>query len=1010
MRKRLRRLKNAVTCNILFITIIATAFLYQCSRPTSLKRLQEAIMAENTERKQVLHQLEEYYLTMSIPDTIRLLVFEDIDSLIKKSKEVTPRINVKANPEANIYKIETILKDTLRAAIIACVRGDNNTFESIIHRALLCAMKVDSLTENNYWIPHVIKVADFDSCQGMNWLVADRAASLCFTYHNNASTYKAAEKLAALSLQYLEFVEDERIRLDIMQRIQVMLYNFQSYFELSYALAERAIQKSKALKYHLRTTGLTYNYANALCLAGQNQLAYEKFKEVINKSDKFASIPIMMDYRILGRLGIIHVYWQLGEYEKGISVCEELSRFPLYNEDKIILHIEQGLIHQKLGNFETAENEYKKSLLLAEHENDVPNQIASCNNLGWMNHNLYEYGLADSFYYAALNLIDNKMPESLEMRCKVLIGIADLRAEQGELEDFDKYASEVNELVESINLPNAKAEILRAFGRLYLKTKNMNEAANYFVRAIALYEKYNLLLFCLETKIDLVKCFIGLNKYQDAKQLLEEVYEKADEISDALRLIDAIGLMAELEGKLGNIENAIQISNKLERKIEDLSRKFTDRYNLTIFLQRSYDYLKKAAIYEIEGGRIDSAFVKLDQAKARALKTSLPSSIVDNVIGKTGLKSPLALDSIKMNMKAGQLLISYLLGEEKIYAFVLSNQGLELFEKSVNKEDLRKLTNNYLKSINKTISLFDNGKTDDFSTHYDSVAIFSKELYGVLINWQELEKSIQHADITYIIPDDFIFGIPFSCLMNSNKNESQFLIQQTAIVNLPSATFLQLNQSDTKNDIRNKRVLFIVDRSFEGAKDFIKFIREQFSFAEELVINKAVIKKEDVISKLNEGFEIYFFYGHSSANFKIPDLSYLRLNLVPGVDSSETAIKFLISDLKKVDWSRAESVFLLGCETAPGRLRKGTGLAGIQQTILTLGAQEVFACLWKVDSQLSDPLFKDFIKYWVQNKNLAIALQLMQINTIRNYFDDPYYKKPHPYIWGPFTISRAASY
>ena len=844
----------------------------------------------------------------------------------------------------------------------------------------------------------------------MNWLVADRAASLCFAYHNNASTYKTAEKLAALSLKYLKFVEDERLRLDIMQRIQVMLYNFQSYFELSYALAERAIQKSKTLKYHLRTTGLSYNYAHALGRAGQNHLAYEKFKEVIDNSDKFASVPNMMYYRIYGRLGIIQVYWQLGEYEKGISVCEELSRFPLYNEDKILLHIEQGTIHQKLGNFETAENEYQESLLLAEHENDIPNQIANCINLGWMNYNLYEYGLADSFYNAALNLIDNKLPESLEFRCKVLINIAELRVDLGELEDFDRCATEANELVESINLPNTKAEIIRAFGRLYLKSKNISDAANYFVRAIALYEHYNLLHACLETKIDLAKCLIKLNKYQDAKQLLEEVYEKADEVSDALRLIDAIGLMAELESKLGNINNAIQISNKLEYKIKELSRKFTDRYNLTIFLQRSYDYLKKAAIYEIESGRIDSAFVKLDQAKARALKTSLPSSIMDNVIGKTSLESPLALDYIKMNMKAGQLLISYLLEEVKIYAFVLSDQGLKLFEKSVDKEDLRKLTNNYLKSINKTISLFNDGNTDDFYTHFDAGAIFSKELYKVLINWQELEKSIQHADITYIIPDDFIFGIPFSCLMNSNEDKSQFLIQQTALVYLPSAAFLQLNQVDTKNDIKNKRVLFTVDRSFEGAEDFIKFIREQFPFAEELIINKTVIKKEDVISKLNEGFEIYFFYGHSSANMKIPDLSYLRLNLVSGVDSSETAIKFSISDLKKVNWSRAESVFLLGCETAPGRLRKGTGLAGIQQAILTLGAQEVFASLWKLDSHLSNSLFKDFIKDWVKTKNSATALQSMQINAIRNYFDDPYYKKPHPYIWGPFTISRAASY
>ena len=151
MRKRLRRLKNTLKCAISITAIIVTAFLYQCSLPTSLSQLQEAIMAENSVREQILHHLEEYYLTMSVPDSIQQLVFQDIDSLIKKSKEVTPGINVKANPDTNIYQIETMLNDTLRAAIIVRVRGDKTTFESIMQRAQLCAMRVDSITENNYW-------------------------------------------------------------------------------------------------------------------------------------------------------------------------------------------------------------------------------------------------------------------------------------------------------------------------------------------------------------------------------------------------------------------------------------------------------------------------------------------------------------------------------------------------------------------------------------------------------------------------------------------------------------------------------------------------------------------------------------------------------------------------------------------------------------------------------------------------------------------------------------------
>jgi CHAT domain-containing protein len=96
--------------------------------------------------------------------------------------------------------------------------------------------------------------------------------------------------------------------------------------------------------------------------------------------------------------------------------------------------------------------------------------------------------------------------------------------------------------------------------------------------------------------------------------------------------------------------------------------------------------------------------------------------------------------------------------------------------------------------------------------------------------------------------------------------------------------------------------------------------------------------------------------------------------------------------------------FLIGCETANGKIYKGTGLAGIQQCIVALGAQQALACMWEVDARLIIDQIKYLFNSWKPSQNPALVLQEIEINTIKKLQDDTYYKRPHPYIWGSFSL------
>ena len=93
---------------------------------------------------------------------------------------------------------------------------------------------------------------------------------------------------------------------------------------------------------------------------------------------------------------------------------------------------------------------------------------------------------------------------------------------------------------------------------------------------------------------------------------------------------------------------------------------------------------------------------------------------------------------------------------------------------------------------------------------------------------------------------------------------------------------------------------------------------------------------------------------------------------------------------------RQPLVVMSACQTALGRVLEG-GTFGVARTWTNAGAGQVVASLWNVSDRATYRLMTRFVAGLKQGKLPETAMQAAQLETIRNYPDDPK-------MWASFTI------
>ena len=302
-----------------------------------------------------------------------------------------------------------------------------------------------------------------------------------------------------------------------------------------------------------------------------------------------------------------------------------------------------------------------------------------------------------------------------------------------------------------------------------------------------------------------------------------------------------------------------------------------------------------------------------------------------------------------------------------------------------------------------TTTVFNKYESHKIRNHFQETINISAKLFQFLFDWKELRNYLDNIDYLYIIPDDYLFDIPFATLVVNSTRDITYLIQKAAIIYVPSASFIDAEKflnSTFKN--HNKSILLSANPSFRGSTMITDKVKKCFPNTFKPIIKNKYSNKE-ILERFNS--DIYIIIGHGSSNKKIPELSKIDFTLFNSEKGNYEIISLSLRDLDEISWSGAEMVMLIGCETATGKIYRGTGFRGIQYGFLALGAQSVLGSLWPIDYKYALEQTKDFIEFYSGGTNPAKILQTIQVNTIEKLEKNKYLMYAHPYYWGSFTYT-----
>ncbi len=985
----------------------AIAIYWQLNRQPTLAQLQQKYLtAQNdSERARIIDQVEEYYLHLSVEDSIRKRVEQNVAAMVDTSRPGLSDFDGGWD-SPDLYALESRLKQLLKAAMIVCAKSSREACAAFLQKAVERAAFVDSKTQHQYWTALVEKMKAYSKKAALAYLRAGEAAAWCARRIDR--DYQAAEQSAALALQYLRSRRNERLRLELMQRIQYILFLFRNLNELSIALAEHNWPAAEKVGDYLRMTGILYNQAEAYGRGGEIENLLKQCQRIQNLAEEHKDISIISWYQIKAMIFTIEAYWRLGDFEKALIVVAQAEQLRLSPEEIVVLTNLKGLISQGLGNYEIAESEFKRALLLADSSAVLFNRIVFRINLADLYRNLTEYELASTYLNQATQLLYEYDVETSGEFVRVLFNSNLLEATTEKVQPLltHKLIEQTKRILTGAqHSPNSESRLHFTLGRLYFALQEYQNALPAFQSAERICEQNGLISFAWEVKINAAKTLLHLREFDQARKKVNEVFLASREKKEYERMIDALAIRAEIERQKGDLNAAINITNQLINTVEELSGRFEQPHRLAAFRQKMYDYLKQAVLYEIYRNRVDSALIKLDYAKSRALKhfenfgngdSRMPIPFVG--------KHLINIDSLKNNVGERKVVLDYFLSSDTLYMFVISRADSLLLKKQVDINDLKKNVYDLLKNINQTITLFKNYDPSNNRRHFIENTELAHSLFEKLMGLPELKAVLENVNMIYFVPDEFLYQVPFAALVVDTTKEAKYLVETAALAYLPAVSFLQPNSKISDGaSLHSQRSLISANPDIPGVSELVNFLRKTFPLFEELQTNSPPTKQH-IIEKLTAGHDVYIVVGHGSANPTEVERSQMEFTIKDEQNGSIVTIPLTIADLKQTTWFGAKMVMLVGCETGGGKVYRGAGMIGLQQWFAAMGAENVIGSQWKVDAAQTLDQIEHFIGVWLENDNPAKALQTVQSAAIQKLRQHDYFKFPHPYYWSANTL------
>ena len=728
-----------------------------------------------------------------------------------------------------------------------------------------------------------------------------------------------------------------------------------AYFRGDYRTALRFLHESRTLAEAIgdrgRVASSVNNSAGVYSISGDHQKALE-FSELSLELAR-ATGSKQAELNALGNVGTAQK--DLGRYTEALAPYDEALRLAreagFQNQESMLLaNMAEALALR--GDEDEAVRTYTEALAIAEQSQNLAAEAFASVSLASLIRNRGDYDDAAILFRRVLSIGE----QTGEARAiwEAQAGLGSTYEKQGKVDKAIEHYAAAVALYDEIR----EGLAIESFGHSFLEDKD---------------EAYLSIVHLLASRGDLEEAFLYAEKFK-AKGFLdilargqplfethlpEDVRFELDEIQQALHATHA-----ELSRERASESPARATTVGLEERITELE-------------------LRKSTILDR---------VREEQPSFYQLAVSEP---IDAASLQTRVLEP------------GQVLLEYLVGDERVSVFVVTRDELHYLELPITRQELRQ-------RLAAMSQLFEASSGPDDSLFNAELADFSlppaKALYDMLV--APLEAWLPEGSALVIVPDDVLFYLPFEALVVDSEEAGHrydfgaatFLLERHTVSYSPSASLLDPELDRARQTDRG--VLALGNPSLgEWAGEFgplpnseteVEAIRDAFSGYDNAVLTGEAASEAAFKREANR-YSILHFATHFSSDDSQPMYSRLVLGLDPDTDDDGVLQTYEIFDASL----NAELAVLSACNTGHGRLRKGEGLIGVSRAFSFAGVPSLVVSLWSVDDRATAEIMELFYRHLRTGADKAEALRQAKIDYVRTAPGE----KKDPFYWAPFILS-----
>jgi CHAT domain-containing protein len=333
-----------------------------------------------------------------------------------------------------------------------------------------------------------------------------------------------------------------------------------------------------------------------------------------------------------------------------------------------------------------------------------------------------------------------------------------------------------------------------------------------------------------------------------------------------------------------------------------------------------------------------------------------------------------SIAQLQSALGAERALVEYTTIDDKLIAFVVTNEGVEVVRELGNEADIVA----EIERCRFQIDTLRFGSTQ-VRNHLPALAERTRRhlrsLYDQLLRTIEPKIGERHL---VIVPHRALHYLPFQALHDGKS----YLIERRQVSFAPSAVVLQQCLDRPIYDFKKALLLGVADEQIPGVHEELRALDQIFPEVKRFLDKAATV---EVLHENSAGVDVLHLACH--AQFRSDNPLFSSLKLGDGWFTARDAYGLKLN---------CGLVTLSACETGMNAVAPGEELMGLARGFLSAGSPAVMMSLWTVDDEATAELMATFYDELAGTKSPAAALRAAQIKLLR--------QRPHPFFWSPFVL------